>query len=456
MRRAALVFLVLTCAASSRENLAERARRYLSALVRLDTSNPPGRESRAAGWIASVARGEGIDCELLGPDPARLNVVARLKAPAPRRRPLLLMAHSDVVPAPRAGWSAAPFSANIRNGHLYGRGALDAKSLLAAELAVLVELRGEVHQLGRDVILLSEADEEEGSSGITWLLQNAWPKIDAEYALGEGGFAVDLPSGVRVYEVQTAEKAPLRVVLRAHGPGGHGSLPQPGNPLVRLSRAVSRIADAEQPVMLSDTTRRHFAAMARLPEYSWLSPLLPSLDRPATVARAAAEIRSRDPEFDAELRTTVSPDVFRAGTVVNAIPATAEAQLDIRLIPGDTADAVLARLRRVIADSEVEISIAPGRRIPATRPSPTDTPLYRAMEAALRQARPKSAVVPYLQRGATDGAWLRQKGVIVYGVPLFVDTDRDNRAHAVDERISLAAFDEGVRRLLDIVEAAAK
>jgi acetylornithine deacetylase/succinyl-diaminopimelate desuccinylase-like protein len=428
--------------AAAQDPLATRARRYLTELVRLETANPPGNETRAARWLSKVAEQEGIPCELLGGDPARLNFLARLPGSG-ARRPLLLMAHTDVVPAEPSGWTVAPYSGEVRDGFLYGRGALDDKSLLAAELAVLVELKRAGRRLDRDVILLAEADEESASTGIRWILNRARSKIDAELALNEGGFVLDLPSGSRVYHVQTTEKTPMPVILRARGTAGHGSLPLPDNPLLRLSRAIVKLAAADFPVHLNPTTTRYFAEMSRLPEYSWLAPLLPKLPR----ADAANQIRARDPELDAQLRTTVSPDVMRAGAVVNVIPSAAEAQLDVRRLPGEAAAEVLARLRRIVADPQVEVAPMPGRDVPATPGSP----LPQSLEAVLRKSHPKAVVAPYMLRGATDGAWLRQRGIPVYGVPIFLRDDRENRAHAVDERISLRSFDEGVALLLQVV-----
>ncbi len=194
------------------KTLADRSRQYLIDLIRLDTSNPPGAETKLANYLKKVADAEGIPNELVGGDRARLNFIARLNGSG-TERPLLLMAHSDVVPADRTQWSVDPFAAMIREGYIYGRGAQDDKSLLAAELAVLVELKRRGLAARRTVILLSEADEEADSSGIQWLIRNAYPKIEAEFAINEGGFSFDAPSGQRVLQIQTAEKIPSRVVL---------------------------------------------------------------------------------------------------------------------------------------------------------------------------------------------------------------------------------------------------
>ncbi len=439
--------------ANGPEGMAERARRYLAELTRIDTTNPPGNETRAAEWLKTVAERESIPCELVGASPGRLNFIARLSANVPSARPLLLMAHTDVVPADPRRWTVPPFSAAIRSGFLYGRGTLDDKSLLAAELAVLVELKRQNRHLSRDIILLAEADEEAGSTGMQWLTRNAWKKIEAEFALNEGGFAMDLSSGARVYEIQTAEKVPTPVILRARGTEAHGSLPRPDNPVLRISRAIVKLAEADQPVRLNPTTRRYFAEIARLPDYRWLAPMLPRLERPLDAIAAANEIRERDPEFDAQLRTTVSPDMLRAGTVFNVIPAAAEAQLDVRRLPNETREEVIARLRGIVNDEFLDIVPLPGHNMPATEPSGLTTPLYRAIETVLRKAHPKPVIVPYMQRGSTDASWLRQRGVAVYGPPIFVRDEEENRAHAVDERIRPETFDAGVELLARIVKA---
>jgi acetylornithine deacetylase/succinyl-diaminopimelate desuccinylase-like protein len=438
------------CTALAQDAFPTRARKYLSDMARLDTTNPPGNETRMARYIKDVLDAAGIACQLAGSDPDRLNVVARLPGSG-EGRPLLLMAHSDVVPADPQQWTVPPFAAEVREDYLYGRGTQDDKSLLAAELAVVTELKRRNLALRRDVILLSESDEEAGSTGIQWLIRNDWKAIDAEFALNEGGFAMDLPSGRRVFQVQTAEKVPTRAILRAHGTAGHGSLPRPDNPVVALARAVVRLAEAEQPVRMNATTRRYFAALAGLDEFRWLSPLLPALDNPATAVAAAAEVRSRDPELDAQLHTTMSPTVFSAGNKVNVIPNTAEAQVDVRRMPDETQEEIFARMRRIIHDRSVEVLPAPEQEMPSTEPSSLTTELYKTMDTVFQKASPHALVVPYMQRGATDGSFLRAKGMAVYGVAAFVRDGPESRAHGNDERISWTNLDAGTNLLWEIV-----
>jgi acetylornithine deacetylase/succinyl-diaminopimelate desuccinylase-like protein len=451
MRVFAACMLLVCPVVASDDNipLPERAQQYLVDLLKIDSTNPPGNETKVAEYLKQVADAHGIPCELIGPDPKRLNFVARLPGGV-RRRPLLLMAHSDVVPADRSQWTADPFRAEVHGGFIMGRGAVDDKSLLAAELAVMVEIRRRNIRLNRDLILVSEADEEAGSTGIQWLLERALPKIDAEFALNEGGYILETHEPGRVYNIQTAEKVPTRVILTAHGTAGHGSLPRPDNPVVRLARAVARLAEAEQPVRMNPTTRRYLRDLSRLPDYTWLQPLLPKLENPAAAGAAANQTRARDPEIEAMLRTSVSPTMLKASNKVNVIPNTAEAQVDVRRLPNETREEVLARFRQTINDTAIDVSLAGGQQMPATEPSPLTTTLYRAMEHIMR-AHPEDTVLPYMSRGATDGSYLRAHGIPVYGVPLFVKEGGESRAHGNDERISPKSLDDGVGLLWQIV-----
>ncbi len=448
---AAVVLVVAAGAADDNRSLGDRSRQYLTDLVRLDTSNPPGNETKVAEYLKQVADANGIPAELLGDDPKRKNFVARLRGNG-KSRPLLLMAHSDVVPADRSQWTTDPFGAEIRDGYMYGRGTQDTKSLLAAELAVMVEIKRRNIKLGRDLILLSESDEEAGSTGIQWLIQHAYPKIDAEFALNEGGSIWETRDGTRVFQMQTAEKIPTRVVLTAHGTAGHGSLPRADNPLLHLSRALVKLAEADEPVKLSPTTRRYMRELAKFPEYEWLAPLVPRLENPTTAMAAANQIRMRDPELDAALRTTLAATMLKAGQKINVIPNTAEAQLDVRRIPNETRDEVLARFQKIVDDRAVDVTLAPGTQLPTTDPSPQATSLYRRLERAIAQVYPqKSVVTPFMSRGATDGSFLRAKGVAVYGVPIYLRDSGESREHGNDERISTKNIEDGTELLWQMV-----
>ena len=435
------------------ETAAGLAAGYLPELIRLDTTNPPGNETRVARYLKQVADREGIPAELLGDDPARLNFVARLRGTG-KQRPLLLIAHSDVVPADRSQWSVDPLAAIEKSGYIYGRGAEDDKQLLAAELAVMLDLHRRKVVLDRDIILLSESDEEAGSMGATWMVQHAWAKIDAEFALNEYSYILPTPSGVPVFQIQTAEKVPTRFKMTAHGTAGHGSLPRDDNPVELLARAIYRLSRADHPVQLNATTRTYLNAIVKLPDYTWLAPLLARLDDPQTASRAADEIRKRDPEIHAMLRTTVSATMLSAGTKINVIPNIAEAQLDGRRLPTESRDEVFERFRKIIDDPAITIEPTSSQQ-PSTEPSSLTSPLYRAMEKVFHTAAPNALVVPFLMRGTTDGAYLRARGMAVYGVPIF-RKDGDLRMHGNDERISLDNLRSGTDLLNKIVLEVAK
>ena len=449
---ALLCIVVPAVAAEDNRSLGDRTRQYLADLVRIDTSNPPGSETLVGQYLKQAVEAFGISAELLGGDSKRLNFVARLRGSG-KGRPLLLMAHSDVVPADKQQWTVNPFSADVRNGFIYGRGTLDAKSLLAAEMAVMVEIKRRNLKLGRDLILVSEADEESGSTGIQWLTQNAWPKIDAEFALNEGGSIFDTRDGTRVFQIQTLEKLPTPILLTARGTAGHSALPVANNAIEHLFEAGNRLTHSEQPIHLNPTTRRYFRSLSRLPDYDWLAPLWPRLENPATAKEAASQIRMHDADLDAMLHTTISPTVLPGtGNNNNVTPSIARAVIDVRRMPSESRDDVLAHLRQLVNDSGVEVSFAPGPQAPAVDPSPVMTPLYRAMERVIARIYPHDAVVlPFMSRAATDSNYLRSRGMAVYGVPLILREPGESRVHGNDERISAKSLDDGVELLWQIV-----
>ena len=290
-----------------------------------------------------------------------------------------------------------------KNGYIYGRGAEDDKQLLAAELAVMVDLHRRKVVLDRDIILLSESDEEAGSLGATWIVQHAWPKIDAEFALNEYSYILPTPSGVPVFQIQTAEKIPTRFKMTARGTAGHGSLPRDDNPVEHLARAIYRLSQADQPVQLNATTRAYLNAIGKTAGLRLAGAAAHRrLEDPATASRTADEIRKRDPEIHAMLRTTVSATMLSAGTKINVIPNTAEAQVDGRRLPTETREEVFERFRKIIDDPAVTIEATSSQQ-PSTEPSSLTSPLYLAMEKVFRAAAPNALVVPFLMRG--DHRW---------------------------------------------------
>ncbi len=453
MRRfCALLCLAAIGVADDNRSLPDRTRQYLVDLIKIDTSNPPGNETAVAQYLKQVADSHGISCDTLGNDAKRQNFVARLKGSG-RGKPLLLIAHSDVVPVERKEWTVDPFSGELRNGYIYGRGTEDDKSLLAAEIAVMVEIKRRNIKLGRDVILLSESDAEGNASGIQWMLQHNYPKIEAEFALNEGGAILETKDGPKIFEVETTEKIPTRLILTAKGTAGDASLPRTDNPITHLNRALVKITEAEQPAKLNDTTRRYLRDISKVQEYSWLTFLIRSLASPnAAIQQAAAsQIRAKDPQLDAMLQTTVSTTMLTAGTKNNVIPTTAQAQVDVRRLPNETKEEVIARFRTTINDPAIDIALAPGPQFPSTDSSATTTPLYTAMTRAITRTYPRDVIVPYMATGATDSSFVRAHGMPVYGVPVFIRDSGDTRVHGNDERISPKNLEDGVELLWQIV-----
>lgn len=446
-----IVIATLGGAADDNRPLGDRTRQYLTDLIRLNTSNPPGNETRVAEYLKQVADSHGIYYELDGNDPQRLNFVARLKGSG-KGRPLLLMAHTDVVPADRAQWSGDPFTPENRGGYIYGRGSQDDKSLLAAEMAVMVELKRRNIKLGRDLILLAEADAEGTSNGIEWMVRNKFGAIDSEFALNEGGSIQETKDGPRVFQIQTTEKVPLRIIVTAKGVSADASMPHADNPVTHVAAAVVKLAQAEQPVRLNETTRRYFRDLARrVPEYSWLDGIRRKLEDSATAQLASSQIRARDPELDDMLHTTVTPTVLRAGSLPNIIPNSAEARLDVMRMPSESREEVLTRLKQIVNDAAVEITVAPGEPAPAPEPSANSTVLYRSMERAIGRVYPHDIVVSFMGRGPTDSSYLRARGMAVYGVPVFVRDAGEGRPHGADERIPPKVLEDGVELLWQMV-----
>jgi acetylornithine deacetylase/succinyl-diaminopimelate desuccinylase-like protein len=457
MRRLfALCIVVATAGVAADDNrpLGDRTRQYLTDLLRLDTSNPPGNETRVADYLKQVADAHGISCDLVGSDPHRQNFIARLKGTG-KGRPLLLIAHSDVVPAERSQWTVDPFSGESRNGFIYGRGAQDDKSLLAAELAVMVEIKRRNIKLGRDLILLAEADEESGNTGIERMIQHDYfQRIDAEFALNDGGYIQETKDGPKIFNVQTTEKIPAGIIVTAKGTGANGTLVQGDNPVLHLVEAVEKLARADEPVRLNQTTRRYFRELSKVPDYSWLEAIRRRLDDPGGAQSAANQLRTHDAELDSMLHTTVTPTLLRAGSpgaLINQIPSSAEAQLDVHRLPSETKEEILARFHQLINDPSIDITFAPGSQVPMVEPSSITTPLYHAMEHAISRMYPRDVVVPFMGRRGTDSSYLRAHGMAVYGVPIFVRESPDGRTHGSDERISPRNLEDGVELLWQIV-----
>ena len=425
--------------------------RYLQDLIRIDTTNPPGNETRAAEYLAGVFKREGIEPTVLESVPGRGNIVARLTGDG-RAAPLLLMVHSDVVPAEADQWTHPPFSGDIVDGFLWGRGALDTKELAAMELVVMLMLKREGKPLARDIIFMANADEEAGGKmGAGWMVKEHPDLIRAEYAINEGGgFGLDI-LGQRVFTCQVAEKGTARFAMRTRGRPGHGSQPHRDNAVLKLADAIQKIGAAGFSHHATATVKLFIEGIAAKLDKRYEADLLSLLD--AKKYRAAIERLPLDEGlrtmFNAMLHNTVTPTMLHAGSKVNVIPSLAEAKCDARLLPGQTSHDLLHEVRAVIGN-EVEIEFLDNTS--AALESDYRTPLFGTIARVMARHEPKSPVLPYMVVGATDARHVKKLGTKVYGfAPMFAPTSELDRVHAHDERISIDNLAFGTRVLYEVV-----
>jgi acetylornithine deacetylase/succinyl-diaminopimelate desuccinylase-like protein len=434
--------------------MSEEAVGWLADLIRINTVNPPGNELAAARYLAGLLEREGIHAEVLESAPGRGVVIARLQSsvvPDPSRS-LLLMGHLDVVGVQKEKWSVDPFGAVTKNGYLYGRGAIDDKSMVIANLAVLVALKRSGAHLDRDIILLAEGDEEQGGEyGIEFVIKKHWEKIAAGFALNEGGRVKAKNGKVEYVAIQASEKIPVNVEVIATGPSGHGSVPRKDNAVVHLAAAIAKIGAYAAPAHPNTITRRYFEELAKI-EDPELGKWMRALDTPERAEHAVRILSDTSPVWNSMLRDSVAPTILRAGIRSNVVPSEARATLNIRLLPGDSIDALVGELRKLVNDPQVRFEIEPASRQPAP-PSTLESELYRTIARVGPTVFPGAITVPFMSTGATDSAQLRLRNVQAYGLLPFPLKEEDElRMHADDERIPLDAFRKGIEFLYRVVE----
>ena len=410
--------------------------RHFQALVQIDSTDPPGNETRVVDYVRKVFDAEGIQYIVAAKDPARANIVARLRGNG-SKRPLLIVGHSDTVKVDPSKWTFPPFSATRDGGWVYGRGSLDDKPNLMAAMLTMVLLKRNNVKLDRDVIFLSEAGEEAATSfGIEYMVNEHWHDIDAEIALAEGGGVRRVGGKVQYALAQTTEKQPRAARLVAHGPSGHGSRPMRTNAILHLSRAVEKIAMWDPPMRFNDTTRYYFEKLATIsaPQDAARYKDLFNADKAPAAREYLAE---HDPNAYSMLHTSISPNIIQGGFQVNVIPSDATATLDIRALPDENMPAFLDTMRKVINDPAVEVIPETRNQRPGAAPSPIDSDAYHSIEAAFNKIY-GAVTLPVMQTGATDMAFLREKGVQCYGIGAMSDVEDAPKgfgAHSDQERI---------------------
>ena len=402
----------------------DEAARLLSEYLRINTTNPPGNEIAAARWIAGVLRREGIEAQVFEPAPGKANLYARLRGDG-SARPIILLNHMDVVLASPEYWSVDPFSGLIKDGYVWGRGALDMKGEGIVQLMTLVLLKRAHVPLRRDIIFLATADEEIGAGvGAAWFVEHHADLIrDAEFLLNEGGTTrADGRGGVDYYGIGTTEKSPFWLDVTVHGTAGHGSRPTPDNAVHRLIRALDRVAEWRTPIVVTTAAERYFRDLATVERDSsfkrWFADIRAAV-RDSTAVRAI----TRDIGYNALLRNTISITGVKGSDKTNVIPPLATAAVDVRLLPGQNPAAFLAELVRVIDDTAVSVK-PQGPNWPATESS-TETEMFRAIAAAARARSPNALVTTPMLAGFTDSHYFRRLGIASYGLGPFPLTQPD-------------------------------
>lgn len=426
---------------------------HLQNLIRINTVNPPGNETAVANYLAQVLRSEGYEPLVLESAPGRGNLIARYSGDG-SLPPLLLFGHTDVVPAEAEHWRHDPFGGELADGCIWGRGALDMKGMVAMELVTMLLLQRQAVRLKRDVIFAATADEENmGRYGLGWLVQNHPDLVRAEYGLSEfGGYTLEL-AGRRFYPCQAAEKGVCWFKARARGSPGHGSQPHADNAVVKLARALDRMARRRLPLHVTPVVREFIETIAHTLGGA-RSLVLRALLNPATHNIALNQLMSVNQQLsralDAMLHNTVSPTGLQAGQRPNVIPSTSEAMLDGRILPGLSAQDLLDQVAAVMGP-EIELEIL--HQSPPLE-MPVNTPLFDAMRAALRRYDPQAIVLPYMLLGATDAKFTASLGVVSYGFsPLRLPPDLDlmQLAHGHNERVPVEALEFGVQVLYTLV-----
>jgi len=426
---------------------------HFQALLRLDTTSPPGNEVRAVQYLEQVLRREGVSFQVFAKDPQRPNLVARIKGNG-KKKPILVMGHTDVVTVDPQKWTFPPFAATRDGGYVYGRGAVDDKDNLVASLMLVLTLKRSGAALDRDVIFLAESGEEGAPEfGAQFMIDNHFDAIDAEYCFAEGGGVVRAGGRVQQANVGTTEKEPRPIQLIAHGPAGHGSVPLKDNAVNRLSAALAKVAAWVPPLELNETTIAYFRTLSTLvpPDVAqrYRDVLNPD---PKVSARASEWLLENQPQHWSMLHTSLVPTIIEGGYRYNVIPSEAKATIDVRLHPEEDQKTFLDRVRAVINDPKVEVRWSRDSYRPAGA-SRLNTEAFTVLQAQLK-AHYNTVALPTMGTGATDMSQVRSKGVQCYGIGPAIDTEDASKgfgAHSDQERILESELHRFVRFQYDVV-----
>ena len=433
----------------------------LSDLIRINTTNPPGNETEAAKYLAETLEKEGFKCELFESAPGRGSIITRIKGTGEKPN-LLLLSHLDVVAANPKEWSVDPFEGVVKDGFVWGRGALDMKSMTAMEVMVMKLLKRNKMKLKGDVILAATADEEKGGeAGAGWLVRNHPEKIRADYVINEGGGLAIPIEGKNIYTIQTAEKGILWFKIKAKGRPGHGSVPGTAdNAILRMNRVVEKLGNYRAKMTVVPTVKQFLSQITKENKtvQQALMLLLQNPDMGDQILDMLAEKdKAMAEELRASLRMTIAPTIIHGGIKENIIPSECEAVFDCRVLPGQTPTEAMDEIKGLMPDADSEK--LEFETIQANEPSesPANTPLYELIVNVLKEFEPNCSVAPILLTGGTDSRFFRKIGSICYGFqPLRSDMPYGEilkTIHGIDERISIENLVFGTSVLYNVVES---
>lgn len=429
-----------------------------TSLIKIDSSNPPGNETEVAKKIQAILQKEGIESQLVGSEPNRLSLIARIKGNG-SKKPILVLGHTDVVGVQKEKWTEDPFGAKLVDGYIWGRGTIDDKSVVTGALMSMILLKRNHVPLDRDVIFVAEAGEEGGSPnrtfGISYIVDHNYPDVDAEYCITEGGNFYSQKGKVGYLLVQLSEKEGRGMKLVANGIAGHGSMPRLDNSIVHLSAAVAKIGAWQPPMELTPITKMFIEGMQKVtpPDEA---VRYRDLSDPAKTQAAQDWFRANDIRMNSTIRTSISPNIIAGGFRSNVIPSEATATLDIRAVPGEDMTTFLQMMKDVINDPEVKIVTPP--KWPAETPSSSvDTELFKTLAAMQAKDFPGAITIPGMSTGGTDMKPLRAHGQQCYGIG--PETPKEDLVlhamHSDNERIKETALYDFVKYEYDVVAAMA-
>ncbi|MEM2897293.1 MAG: M20/M25/M40 family metallo-hydrolase [Candidatus Bathyarchaeia archaeon] len=440
------------------DEIEEEVVELLSDLIKFNTVNPPGNELEAAKFLAEKLREEGLEPEIIETAKGRGNLIARIKGSG-EKPSLLLLSHLDVVPADPKEWSVEPFSGVLKDGFVWGRGALDCKSLVASEAMVMLMLTRKNIKLKGDLIFAATADEEKGGhEGVKWLVKNEFEKIKAEYVINEGGgFSFQAKRG-RMFLIQTAEKAAFFVRIKSKGKPGHGSVPNVvDNAVIKMAEVIKRLGTYKPRIVVIPTVRLFIKEILKDRGFKGVlfsklitNPLL--ADR--ILNRLDGELKGTNELFGAMLRMTMAPTIVHGGVKENVIPSECEGTFDCRLLPGQKREYLISELEKALKGiKKLEVNVPEAYE---AIESPIDTELFETISKTLKEFEPDCSIVPYMITGSTDSRFLRRLGSVCYGFhPVKPDMPLGSfmrMVHGIDERIAIKDLVFGTKVLYRLVK----